>query len=386
MKHISLLGATGSIGTQALDIIRKSEPGTFSVVALTADSRVDDLIALAREFRPKVAVIAREELYERLKEGLKGTETTAAAGQNALLEVAARDENDILLAALVGTAGIMPVCEALKKGKTVALANKEVLVAAGNYIMDLAHKCGARILPVDSEHSAIYQCLVGEPTPPARLLLTASGGPFRNATEQDLLSVTPKQALAHPRWKMGAKVTIDSSTLANKGFEVIEAHHLFGTPPERIQVVIHPESIVHSMVQFPDGQVKALLSPTDMRYPIAYALYEGERPALPLPHLDWATSLSLHFEAPDPQRFPMLQMALDALQTGGTAPAIFNAADAVLVNAFLGGTIAFTDIARITARIMAEIPAEAATDLDTVLHTDQRVTAAVRRLLTHHSL
>lgn len=386
MKHISLLGATGSIGTQALDIIRKSEPGTFSVVALTADSRVDDLIALAREFRPKVAVIAREELYERLKEGLKGTETTAAAGQNALLEVAARDENDILLAALVGTAGIMPVCEALKKGKTVALANKEVLVAAGNHIMDLAHKCGARILPVDSEHSAIYQCLVGEPTPPARLLLTASGGPFRNATEQDLLSVTPKQALAHPRWKMGAKVTIDSSTLANKGFEVIEAHHLFGTPPERIQVVIHPESIVHSMVQFPDGQVKALLSPTDMRYPIAYALYESERPALPLPHLDWAASLSLHFEAPDPQRFPMLQMALDALQTGGTAPAIFNAADAVLVNAFLGGTIAFADIARITARIMAEIPAEAATDLDTVLYTDQRVTAAVRRLLTHHSL
>lgn len=386
MKHISLLGATGSIGTQALDIIRKSEPGTFSVVALTADSRVDDLIALAREFRPKVAVIAREELYERLKEGLKGTETTAAAGQNALWEVAARDENDILLAALVGTAGIMPVCEALKKGKTVALANKEVLVAAGNHIMDLAHKCGARILPVDSEHSAIYQCLVGEPTPPARLLLTASGGPFRNATEQELLSVTPQQALAHPRWKMGAKVTIDSSTLANKGFEVIEAHHLFGTPPERIQVVIHPESIVHSMVQFPDGQVKALLSPTDMRYPIAYALYEGERPALPLPHLDWATSLSLHFEAPDPQRFPMLQMALDALQTGGTAPAIFNATDAVLVNAFLGGTIAFTDIARITARIMAEIPAESATDLDTVLHTDQRVTAAVRRLLTHHSL
>lgn len=380
------MGATGSIGTQALDIIRKSEPGTFSVVALTADSRVDDLIALAREFRPKVAVIAREELYERLKEGLKGTETTAAAGQNALWEVAARDENDILLAALVGTAGIMPVCEALKKGKTVALANKEVLVAAGNHIMDLAHKCGARILPVDSEHSAIYQCLVGEPTPPARLLLTASGGPFRNATEQELLSVTPQQALAHPRWKMGAKVTIDSSTLANKGFEVIEAHHLFGTPPERIQVVIHPESIVHSMVQFPDGQVKALLSPTDMRYPIAYALYEGERPALPLPHLDWATSLSLHFEAPDPQRFPMLQMALDALQTGGTAPAIFNATDAVLVNAFLGGTIAFTDIARITARIMAEIPAESATDLDTVLHTDQRVTAAVRRLLTHHSL
>lgn len=380
MKKLTILGATGSIGTQALDIVRESAEGTFSLVALTACHNVASLISLSLEFRPLVAVIADESLYSVLKDGLAGSGIRTAAGREALIEAAGMEEADIVLSTLVGSAGILPTLKAIEKGKTIALANKEVLVAAGVSVMEAARKYNARIVPVDSEHSAIYQCLVGEPTPPAKLLLTASGGPFRAHSEEQLQSVTPQQALVHPRWKMGPKVTIDSSTLANKGFEVIEAHHLFAIPPSKIQVVIHPESIVHSMVEFRDGQVKALLSPPDMRYPISYALYDGIRPTLSLPTLDWI-NLSLHFESPDLNRFPMLRMALEALRVGGNTPAIFNAADAVAVQAFTNGEIPFLGIANVTARVMELVPGVSSTDIDTILATDLSVTEVAQSVI-----
>lgn len=370
-RKIAILGATGSIGMQALQVVRDN-PKRFEVTSLTANSRVEELILLAREFRPKRVVIANRSLYETLKEGLQGLPIEPMAGEEALIEVMTIPEDSLVLSALVGFAGLRPTLAAIDAGKNIALANKEVLVAAGSYVMQAAFRKKVSVFPVDSEHSAIYQCLMGESSPPEELWLTASGGPFLHFPENRLHTVTPKEALKHPRWKMGSKVTIDSATLANKGFEVIEARWLFNLPGSQIKVVIHPESIVHSMVLFKDGAVKAQLAPPDMKLPIALALGEGKRIPNDYSRLN-IFETSLHFEAPDMSRFPMLRFAYETLQQGGNAAAILNAADSVAVEAFLAGKIPFTEIPHVAEEMLSRDYFQQGNDIETILATHERV-------------
>ena len=343
MKRIAILGSTGSIGTSTLDVIA-SRRGAFEVVALAAGTSVDRLVAQAREFGPSLVAVAGE-AEARAARGALPPSVRVVHGRDGLVEVARHPDADLVVSALVGAVGIEPTYAAVDAGTDVALANKEALVAAGALVTSRARETGASILPVDSEHNAIHQCLRGEALEDLRAIwLTASGGPFRTWTREAMAEVTPEQALRHPTWVMGPKVTIDSATLMNKGLEVIEARWLFGVDGERIRVVIHPKSVVHSLVEMVDGSFKAQLGVTDMRHPIQYALTWPRREASHLPPFDLLAAGPLAFEPPDPERFPCLPLAYEALAAGGAAPAVLNAANEVAVRAFLEGRGRLHDI------------------------------------------
>lgn len=369
VRRVSVLGATGSIGTSTLDLLARNRD-RFEVVALTAHSRVDDLIATARRLRPAIAVIGRPEFYQRLKDGLQDTGIEAAAGHSALLEAAERPV-DLAVGAIVGAAGLEPTLAAARSAKVLALANKECLVCAGALFKDELARCGATLVPVDSEHSAIFQVLAGErPERVVRLILTASGGPFRTLTRREMADVTPEQAVSHPNWSMGAKISIDSATMMNKGLEVIEAFHLFDVPCDRIDVVIHPQSVIHSMVEYCDGAVLAQLGEPDMRTPIAVALAWPDRMATPVRRLDFAAMGALTFSAPDEARFPCLALARAALRRGGALPTLLNAANEAAVQAFLRREIGFLAIPEIVERVLAAAVQPAPRSIADVLAVD----------------
>ena len=354
MKQIAILGSTGSIGTQTLDVVRQ-HPEAFSVYALTAHRSVDMLIQQALEFNPAVVCIADEAYYPRLREALSDLPIQVMAGEKAIAEMVTMPEIDVVVAAMVGYAGLRPTIEAIRAKKTIALANKETLVVAGEIICRLAQRYKVNILPVDSEHSAIFQSLVGELRDSIeKLLLTASGGPFRTYTYEQMQHVTAAQALQHPNWEMGAKITIDSASMMNKGFEVIEARWLFDIPVEKIQVLVHPQSVVHSAVQFVDGSVKAQLGTPDMRIPIQYALTYPERWHSDVPRLDLFATKQLTFEEPDLQRFPNLRLAYEAMEKGGNMPCILNAANEVVNLAFREGRCGFLQMSEVIAETMAK--------------------------------
>lgn len=344
-KRLAILGSTGSIGTQTLEIVSRY-PDLFSVAALTAWSNAELLIEQARQFRPSAVVIGHEAHYSKLRDGLAGLGIEVLAGRDAFDAVATSEGVDTVVAAMVGFAGLRPTAAAVAAGREVALANKETLVVAGEMITKTASVTGSRLLPVDSEHSAIMQCINGEPENSVeRIILTASGGPFRNTPHENLIHVSPGEALRHPNWSMGNKITIDSATMMNKGLEVIEAHWLFGLPEEKIEVIIHPQSIIHSMVQFTDGSMKAQMGVPDMRMPIIYALTYPERVVTDLPRPSLPEIGSLTFEEPDLQRFRSLSLARAALTEGGNMPCALNAANEVAVAAFLQGRLGFMGIA-----------------------------------------
>lgn len=378
-RRIALLGSTGSIGTQALDIIRDHRE-EFEATLLVARSSVDLLIAQAREFHPRAVVIADESLYTSVHEALSPLGIEVYAGSTAIEEAVQHPDIDIVLTAMVGYAGLRPTMAAIRAGKTIALANKETLVVAGELIIREAKAHQARIIPVDSEHSAIYQCLVGEDTGTEssveKILLTASGGPFRGYSTTKLEQVTVEQALRHPNWVMGAKVTIDSASLMNKGLEMIEARWLFDVNPEDIEILVHPQSIIHSMVQFRDGSIKAQLGQPDMRLPISYALGLTERVANSYPRLDF-TQYSFTFERPDMETFPNLGLAYEAIHRGGTAPCVLNAANEIAVAAFLEGRIGF--------RRMSELIEHALTTHTTTPHYDLESLEGIDLEVRRHS-
>lgn len=346
-----MLGSTGSIGEQTLDVVR-ARSDRFEIAVLTACSNWQKLARQAEEFAPDAVVIADERWYGDLREALAHLPVKVYAGTEAIEQVVRGDSADVVVNALVGYAGMMPSLAAVETGKKLALANKESLVIAGKQIIEAADRNGAAILPVDSEHSAIFQSLVGEVSPARRLILTASGGPFLHTPKERLCEVTVEQALRHPNWSMGAKITVDSSTMVNKGFEVIEAHWLFGLPAEKIDVLVHPQSVVHSMVEFADGAIKAQLGTPDMRLPIQYALTFPERPDYGGQRFDFARTPSLTFEEVDGDKFPALGIAYECLERGGTAPCTMNAANEVAVAAFLQGRIGYSDIVRLIERAL----------------------------------
>ena len=354
MKQIAILGSTGSIGTQTLDVVRQ-HPDEFAVYALSANRSVDLLIQQALEFNPAVVCIADPQYYPRLRDALSDMPIKVMAGMDDIVEMVTMPAIDVVVAAMVGYAGLRPTIEAIRAKKTIALANKETLVVAGEIICRLAQHHKVAILPVDSEHSAIFQSLVGENTASVeKLLLTASGGPFRSLTYEQMQHVTAKQALQHPNWEMGAKITIDSASMMNKGFEVIEARWLFDIPVDRIQVLVHPQSIVHSAVQFVDGSVKAQMGAPDMRMPIQYALTYPERWQSKVPRLDLFATHQLTFEEPDMQRFPNLQLAYDAIRQGGNMPCVLNAANEVVNLAFRENRCGFLQMSEVIAQTMAK--------------------------------
>jgi len=355
-KKLAILGSTGSIGTQTLDVVRDN-PERFEVYAICAHTSIDKLVAQAREFHPEVVCIGDERLYPQLKEALKDLPMKVWAGADAIADMVTFPSIDIVVAAMVGYAGLRPTMEAIRAGKTIALANKETLVVAGELICSLAAEFHAPILPVDSEHSAIFQSLVGEQgNEIEKILLTCSGGPFRTWTLEQIAKATAADALKHPNWHMGDKITIDSASYMNKGFEVIEAKWLFGVGVDRIQVLVHPQSIIHSAVQFRDGAVKAQLGAPDMRLPILYAMTFPERIAADLPRLDLFKTCNLTFEEPDMQRFPCLGLAYEAANRGGNIPCVLNAANEVVNLAFRQGRISFLRMAEIIAQTMTEAP------------------------------
>ena len=352
-KQIAILGSTGSIGTQALQVIEE-HPDLYEAYALTANNRVDLLIEQARKFLPEAVVIANEEKYLQLKEALSDLPIKVYAGADALCQIVESQPIDIVLASMVGYAGLRPTMNAIKAGKSIALANKETLVVAGELINAMANQYRTPILPVDSEHSAIFQCLEMN-TPVEKVILTASGGPFRTYTMEQLQQVTKAQALKHPNWEMGAKITIDSASMMNKGFEVIEAKWLFGVRPEQIEVVVHPQSVIHSMVQFEDGAVKAQLGMPDMRLPIQYAFSYPERVKSSFERLDFAKVTDLTFEQPDTKRFRNLALAYEALHQAGNMPCIVNAANEVVVAAFLKDNISFLGMSDVIEKTMERV-------------------------------
>ena len=355
MKQIAILGSTGSIGTQTLDVVRQ-HPEEFSVYALSAHRSLDLLIQQALEFNPAVVCIADENLYQPLREALSDLPIQVMAGEKAIAEMVTMPAIDVVVAAMVGYAGLRPTIEAIKANKTIALANKETLVVAGEIICRLAQRHKVSILPVDSEHSAIFQSLVGENMASVeKLLLTASGGPFRSFTYEQMQDVTAAQALQHPNWEMGAKITIDSASMMNKGFEVIEARWLFDIPVEKIQVLVHPQSVVHSAVQFVDGSVKAQLGTPDMRMPIQYALTYPQRWQSNVPRLDLFATKQLTFEEPDLQRFPNLRLAYEAMAKGGNMPCVLNAANEVVNLAFREAKCGFLQMSEVIERTMETI-------------------------------
>lgn len=351
-KKIAILGSTGSIGTQTLEVVA-AYPERYEVYALCAHRSIDKLIEQARTFHPEVVCIADETLYPALCEALSDLEIKVWAGEDAIAQMVTMPSIDVVVAAMVGYAGLRPTIEAIKAGKTIALANKETLVVAGEIICALAQQYHAPILPVDSEHSAIFQSLVGEDhSEIEKILLTASGGPFRTYTLDQMRQVMAAEALKHPNWDMGAKITIDSATMMNKGFEVIEAKWLFGVPVDKIEVLVHPQSIVHSAVQFTDGAIKAQLGAPDMRLPIQYALSFPERLASDFPRVDWTQMTNLTFEQPDLQRFPNLQLAYEAMRRAGTVPCVLNAANEVVNLAFRQNKCGFLQMSEIIAETM----------------------------------
>lgn len=369
MKTVSILGATGSIGQSTLDLVRRA-PDAFEVLALTAAQDVAGLAAAARATNAKLAVIADETLYEPLKAALSDTNTHVSAGPQALIDAAHLDA-DWTMAAIVGCAGLAPTLAALERGKTVALANKEALVSAGDLMLAVARASGATLLPTDSEHNAVFQCLdQSAPKGVAKIILTASGGPFRTWTKAQMQAAQPEQALKHPNWAMGAKITIDSATMFNKGLELIEAHYLFDMPADRLEVIFHPQSVIHSMVEYVDGSVLAQMGAPDMRIPIAHCLAWPERMDTPVARLNLAEIAKLEFEAPDEDRFPALRLAREAMVEGGAKPAILNAANEMAVAAYLDRRIAFTDIAVIVESVLHAYDAPAPLAISDVLEID----------------
>ncbi len=351
-RQLAILGSTGSIGTQALQVVSE-HPDLFEIYALTANNQVDLLINQARKYMPEVVVIANERKYPELKEALEDLPIKVWAGADAISQMVQAEPIDMVLTAMVGYSGLRPTIAAIKAGKAIALANKETLVVAGELIMDLANTHKVPILPVDSEHSAIFQCLAGAfDNPVEKILLTASGGPFRTKSMEELVVVTKEQALRHPNWNMGAKITIDSASMMNKGFEMIEAKWLFGVTPEQIEVLVHPQSVIHSMVQFEDGAVIAQLGIPDMRLPIAYAFSFPTRMKSEEPRLDFRKYSTLTFEEPDMERFRNLAFAFEAVRQGGNMPCVLNAANEVVVAAFLRDEIGFLGMSDVIERTM----------------------------------
>lgn len=374
-KRLAVLGATGSIGRQTLDIVSRSD-GRYNAVVLTAGSRVDELIELASKHRPRLAIIAREDLLPRLRQALQPLGIATAAGTKVLAECVEADDIDMVVTATVGYSGLEPTLRAIDAGKDIALANKETLVVAGDLVNSRLGRSKSRIFPVDSEHSAVAQCLAGENHADIyRLLITASGGPFRTWPADRIAKATANDALKHPNWNMGRKITIDSATMLNKAFEIIEAYHLFGVPAERISAVVHPQSIVHSMVEFTDGAVKAQLGLPDMRLPIAYALGENTRFEGAEKHLSLEDYSSLSFEKPDPVRFPCLTLAHLALEKGGNTACIINAANEIAVAAFLEGKITFGDIYPIIEQTLIKTPFISAPVYDDYVATNSEARA-----------
>lgn len=354
-KRVAVMGSTGSIGTQALDVIR-TNTDSIKVEILTAHHNADLLIKQSQEFLPNAVVIVNEEKYQYVKDALSNTDIKVFAGESALEQVAAFDTYDIMIAAIVGFAGLKPTIQAIMNGKVIALANKETLVVAGDLMMKMALQYKSPIIPVDSEHSAIFQCLVGEARNPIeKIILTASGGPFKGKKPNFLVNVKREHALQHPNWEMGAKISIDSATLMNKGLEVIEAKWLFNLSPAQIEVVVHPESIVHSMVQFEDGSIKAQMGLPDMKLPIQYALGFPARIKNDFPRLDFNKYPALHFEQPDYKTFRNLTLAMEALKKGGNMPCILNAANEIAVYAFLKNRIGFLDMTAVVEKTMDKI-------------------------------
>ena len=376
-KQIAILGSTGSIGTQALEVISENE-SLFEIYALTANNNVDLLIEQARKFKPEMVAIGNEDHYKKLKDALADLPIKVFAGADSIAQVAEMQPIEIVLTAMVGYSGLKPTINAIKAGKKIALANKETLVVAGELIRELASTYNAPIIPVDSEHSAIFQCLAGEGNNPIeKLILTASGGPFRTKTMQELEHVTSAQALKHPNWDMGAKVTIDSASLMNKGFEIIEAKWLFGVLPEQIQVVVHPQSIIHSMVQFVDGSIKAQLGMPDMKLPIQYAFTYPERIKSNFPRFDFDACSQFTFEKPDQERFRNLAFAYYVMEKGGNMPCILNAANEIVVAAFLKDKIGFLQMSDIIEEVLAKSEFIAKPCYDDYVKTD-----AIVRILT----
>ena len=377
-KRVTILGSTGSIGDSTIDLIER-DPGAYKVVALTAQSNWSKLAEQARHLMPDRVALGDPAGYTQLKDALSGTNIGVAAGPEALCEAASL-ASDWVMAAIVGAAGLKPTLKAVERGAVVGLANKECLVCAGTLFMGAVKDSKATLLPVDSEHNAIFQVFdFNQKDKIRKIILTASGGPFRTWTLKDMAKVTPAQAVAHPNWSMGAKISVDSATMMNKGLEVIEAHHLFGLDNDRIDILVHPQSVVHSMVEYADGSTLAQLGTPDMRTPIAYALGWPQRLPAPTGRLDLAKLGSLTFEAPDPVRFPALRLARAALQNGGAAPTILNAANEVAVARFLAGEIGFLDIAAIVEHTMTRVPLQSITTLDDIMAIDgeaRRVAAA----------
>ncbi|QBE65735.1 1-deoxy-D-xylulose-5-phosphate reductoisomerase [Pseudoduganella lutea] len=388
MQSITILGATGSIGVSTLDVIAR-HPDRYTVHALSAHGRVDELAAQCRQFRPKVAVVGSAEAADRLAALLRAMhlDTQVAWGEQALCDIASSGEVDAVMAAIVGAAGLAPTLAAARAGKKVMLANKEALVMSGQLFMDAVESSGATLLPIDSEHNAIFQCLpssycrVPEAAGVTKILLTASGGPFLKRAVETLDAVTPAEACKHPKWVMGRKISVDSATMMNKGLEVIEAHWLFGAPAAQIEVVIHPQSVIHSMVSYADGSVIAELGNPDMRTPIANALAYPERIASGVAQLDLTQVGTLQFEKPDFNRFPCLALAYDALEAGGTAPALLNAANEVAVQAFLDERIGFRQIDRVIAGVMDSLPHGPASSIEAVMAQDAMARAAAERAI-----
>ena len=369
-RQLAILGSTGSIGTQALEVVAEHSD-LFEVYALTANNQVDLLINQARRFMPEVVVIANEQKYPELKEALEDLPIKVWAGAEAIAQVVQAGPIDMVLTAMVGYAGLRPTIAAIKAGKAIALANKETLVVAGELITALALEHQVPILPVDSEHSAIFQCLNGaNGNPIEKLLLTASGGPFLHKSREELVVVTKEQALKHPNWHMGAKITIDSASMMNKGFEMIEAKWLFGVAPEQIQIVVHPQSVIHSMVQFEDGAVIAQLGIPDMKLPIAYAFSYPQRMKSQAPRLDFNQYATLTFEEPDMERFRNLAFAFEAIRQGGNMPCILNAANEVVVAAFLEDRIGFLQMSDVIEQTMAKAPFLAKPSYEDYVQTD----------------
>ena len=377
-RSLCILGSTGSIGTQALELVRLF-PDRLRVAALTAHRSTDTLIRQALEFLPECVALADPSGLPLLRAALHGRGTRILAGEEGICEAAAAPRSDVVVAAISGIAGLAPVLAALQSGKMVALANKETLVAAGAHAVRAAKEHGGMLIPVDSEHSAIFQCLAGEKRASVdKIILTASGGPFRTREAATLAQITPAEALRHPNWSMGAKVTIDSATMMNKGLEVIEAHWLFSLAHDRIEVVVHPQSIVHSMVVFRDGSAKAQLGLPDMRLPILYAFSYPERWSMSYGRVDWASALKLEFTPPDLQKFPCLGLAFEALRMGGSAPAVLNAANEEAVALFLSGRLSYLDIPRAVESSLAHLASASDPDLEEVFALDR---AARRHVL-----
>jgi len=379
-KRITVLGSTGSIGRNTLDIISQ-HASLFEIEALTAQDNVALLIEQALTFRPKLAVIGNESYFSQLKAALSGTRIEVAAGEAAIREAAQRP-SDWVMAAIVGAAGLLPLMAAIERGATIAFASKECLVCAGSLMMQACKQYGATLLPVDSEHNAIFQVLdFSQMAMVEKITLTASGGPFRTRPLASLTSITPEEATTHPNWNMGAKISVDSATMMNKGLEMIEAHHLFGLPSEQIDVIIHPESIIHSLVHYRDGSVLAQLGMPDMRVPITYTLAWPNRLNVDTPRLDLATLGSMHFQAPDIERFPALGLARDAMNRGASTAIAFNAANEVAVARFLRHEIKFLQITQIVASIMAKYEHQTISNIEDVLSCDRDVRMMAQEIL-----